>query len=806
MSAPVGEIGLELNVNLAKFKAQMRNARRQISKEGGALTGSFGKIGKTIAAALSVAAITKFAKSCLDLGSDLAEVQNVVDVTFGDMSGRVNDFAKTAITQFGLSEKVAKDYMGTFGAMSKSFGNNTAAAYDQAEALTALSADVASFYNLSTDEAFTKLKSVFTGETESLKSLGVVMTQTALDQFAMQKGYKKTTKSMNEQEKVALRLAFVQDKLAGASGDFARTADGWANQTRVLSLRFDALKASIGQGLINALTPAVKMLNELLAKLQTAADVFRDFTTSLFGDAGSSTLAATSDTFADNLSDGAASAAAIKKTLAGFDELNVLSSGSTSGSSSSASSGTDLPSGAFGSAVSGPGFDKSEILATIEDISQTVGAATLALGAILTFTGANIPLGIGLMALGAVGLATAIAIDSSQLDGEIRGAMDLIAVTVGIASLALGAILALSGANIPLGIALMAIGAVDLAAEAAINWDSAYNEVSEQIALIEGAVGGATLMLGAFLTLSGTNIPVGIALLAAGAISLVSAAKITWGDPNGEVERSINALDIAVGGAALALGAILTFSGASIPLGIALMASGAINLVSAIAPMWGGVSDETKRQIDGISAVVGVSLLAIGAILLFTGAGTALGLGMLAAGGVALVNPIKSNWNWIVDGIKGVLNKIIGFFEGFINKIIGGINWLIDQINKVGFDVPDWVPGIGGKRFGFDLPHVEEKHWPRLATGGYVAANTPRLAVIGDNKHEGEIVAPESKIAEAVAVGFAKVLSQMRQSQSGSTPNRQPIVIKIGEDDFWNGFIDYHNSVVRRTGESPLLV
>lgn len=109
MSAPVGEIGLELNVNLAKFKAQMRNARRQISKESGALTGSFGKIGKTIAAAFSIAAITKFAKSCLDLGSDLAEVQNVVDVTFGDMSGGVNDFAKTAITQFGLSEKVAKD-------------------------------------------------------------------------------------------------------------------------------------------------------------------------------------------------------------------------------------------------------------------------------------------------------------------------------------------------------------------------------------------------------------------------------------------------------------------------------------------------------------------------------------------------------------------------------------------------------------------------------------------------------------------------------------------------------------------------
>ena len=125
------------------------------------------------------------------------------------------------------------------------------AAYEMSTALTGLSGDVASFYNISQDEAYTKLKSVFTGETESLKDLGIVMTQTALDQFALANGFGKTTQAMSEAEKVALRYKFVTEQLSGASGDFLRTSDGWANQVRVLQLQFDSLKATIGQGLID---------------------------------------------------------------------------------------------------------------------------------------------------------------------------------------------------------------------------------------------------------------------------------------------------------------------------------------------------------------------------------------------------------------------------------------------------------------------------------------------------------------------------------------------------------------------------
>ena len=241
------------------------------------------KIGILIGGAFTIGKLAQFGKECVELGSNLTEVQNVVDVTFTTMSDKVNEFAKNAMTSAGLSETMAKSYVGTFGAMSKSFGFSEAQAYDMSTALTQLTGDVASFYNISQDLAYTKLKSVFTGETETLKDLGVVMTQSALDQFALANGYGKTTSAMTEQEKVTLRLAFVQKQLSAASGDFIRTSDSWANQVRVMQLQLQSLKATVGQGLINLFTPVLKVINTLLGKLATLANAFKSFTELITG-------------------------------------------------------------------------------------------------------------------------------------------------------------------------------------------------------------------------------------------------------------------------------------------------------------------------------------------------------------------------------------------------------------------------------------------------------------------------------------------------------------------------------------------
>ena len=347
MSTNVGAVDFELLLNSNPFNKGLKNATNTIKSSG--IENSLRKIGKLAIAAFSVKAIVNFGKECINLGSDLTEVQNVVDVTFGSLNTEVNKFAENAITQFGLGQTVAKKYVGTFGAMAKAFNFSNKEALAMSETLTGLTGDVASFYNLSSDEAYTKLKSVFTGETETLKDLGVVMTQNALDQYALANGYGKTTSKMSEQEKVALRYKFVLDKLNIANGDFIRTSDSWANQTRVLSLRFNELKATLGQGFINIFTPIVKGINMVLSKLQVLANAFKSFTEMIFGNAGGddststvSDLASDASKASDAVSgigDSAKKSAKDLKSLASFDTAQILKKDDSDSSSSGSGSG-----------------------------------------------------------------------------------------------------------------------------------------------------------------------------------------------------------------------------------------------------------------------------------------------------------------------------------------------------------------------------------------------------------------------------------------------------------------------------------
>lgn len=370
---------------LEKVRRETTSVTDQVEKETTKMRNAFGKVAAAAGALVSIGAIAAFGKSCIELGSDLAEVQNVVDVTFGDMSQKVEEFSKNAITQYGLSELTAKRYMGTLGAMAKSFDITGEAGYQMAAAVTGLTGDVASFYNLSTDEAYMKLKSIFTGETESLKDIGVVMTQTALDQYALNNGFGKTTAKMTEQEKVMLRYQFVMSSLSDASEDFARTSHTWANQVRVLGLQFESLKATIGQGLINAFTPVIRVINEILARLQTLAAYFKAFTAALFGDAGGdssisgaadslASAAGSSGAIADNMNAAAGAAKKMKDYTLGIDELNILSpesEGSGSGGSG-ASGGAGVPD--FGS-MSGTLFGDVTVNPEIEAATDRIWQA-----------------------------------------------------------------------------------------------------------------------------------------------------------------------------------------------------------------------------------------------------------------------------------------------------------------------------------------------------------------------------------------------------------------------------------------------
>lgn len=326
-----GTVYVDTLIDTDGFGKGVNTMKKQIGGLGNAL----GKLGAVIAATFAVGKLIDFGKEAINLGSDLQEVQNVVDVTFNTMSDKVDEFAKSAAESAGLSETMAKRYMGTFGAMSKSFGFIEEEAFAMSKSLTQMVGDVASFYNLTQDEAYTKLKAVYTGETESLKDLGVVMTQTALDSYAMANGFGMTTKSMTEQQKVALRYQFVLEQLNGASGDFVRSSDSWANRVRFLTLQFDSFKATIGQGFINILTPVIKMLNVLLAKLQQVANAFKSLTEQLFGK--QETKGATENL--ENIEDGYEGITdatedaekAQKSYLSGLDEIKTFQSSESEG-------------------------------------------------------------------------------------------------------------------------------------------------------------------------------------------------------------------------------------------------------------------------------------------------------------------------------------------------------------------------------------------------------------------------------------------------------------------------------------------
>ena len=334
------------------------------------------RLGGLLASVLGPIALIALVKQCIELGSAVNEVQNVVDTAFGSMAYKMEAFAKNSITQFGMSQLAAKKTGSTYMAMAKGMGIAVDEASDMSIALTGLTGDVASFYNISQDGAATKLKSVFTGETESLKDLGVVMTQTNLEQYALSKGITKSISAMTQAEQTTLRYQYVLNALNMASGDFAKTQDSWANQTRILAMQMQQLGANIGSILTTVLTPAVKVLNDIVANLVHATSVISAAIVSLFGGqiqqntaiAGSASAAADAENELAAGITGAANAA--KKAQAGFDELNILQS-DTGGGGGSASGGMGSGSTSMETSYDpGEGLNTAEIERAAEIIKK----------------------------------------------------------------------------------------------------------------------------------------------------------------------------------------------------------------------------------------------------------------------------------------------------------------------------------------------------------------------------------------------------------------------------------------------------
>ena len=300
-------------------------------------------------------------KGILEIGSDIAEVENVVDVAFGSMADQAYKFASTATKQFGLSELAAKNYSGTMMAMLNASGVAQESAAKMSTTLAGLAGNLASFYNIDTDTAFYKIRAGISGEIEPLKQLGINLSVANLQEYALSQGITTTYNSMTQAQKTMLRYNYIMSVTSAQQGDFARTAGTYANQVRLLTMNIQSLASVIGQGLIAAVLPGIKALNALMSKLMQAAETFRNFmyvlmgkkikgsTSGVVNDLAGLDNAATDLSNMENAGDDAASgldnatssAKALKKALSvlPFDELNQLTDNSSS-SGSTPSTGT----------------------------------------------------------------------------------------------------------------------------------------------------------------------------------------------------------------------------------------------------------------------------------------------------------------------------------------------------------------------------------------------------------------------------------------------------------------------------------
>jgi hypothetical protein len=742
-----------------------------VNKGMSSIKGIVGKIGGVMAAAFSVSLLTNFGKAAIDLASDLQEVQNVVDTAFGDMSYKIEEFSKTAIEKFGLSELAAKQWASTMMAMGSGMGQSMGIGSDMAVELTGRLADVMSFYNKTEEEAFTLGKAIYSGETEPLKSIGIIMTENNLALFAMSKGYKQAYKDMDAANKLLIRQQFFLEQTSLAAGDYTKTADGWANQTRTLTQRWKEMQATFGETFIAfgvLVLPVIEQiingLNQIALMARAAAASFGLFKEeSKESEKTTNKQVVSSNSIAGNIEQQTENQKKLnkelKKGLAGFDEINTLTEQSAE-NTADAGAGTQI------SGIGGVGanYDNSfvdKVSGDMAAIMGIVGGALVAVGLLLIFFG-RIGWGIGFIIAGASVFAVSMATVSSS---------------------------------------------------------DQVTPISEKLMAIMAIAGTALTAIGLILLFSG-EWKWGIGFIIAGASALaVSIVAVESGNATEQAEQMLLDIMLIAGSAMLALGVILMCFGVISPLSIGLVVAGAGSLAGAIAINPQAVGETIKnffQENAGLIVGVSIALIVLGIILLFTGVGIPLAIGLIVAGGGALVATVALNWNFIVDKVKEVWQKVKNFWNSYIapiftakwwadlgkkaiNGLLGviesGLNWIINKINEFIGGISGIV-GAVGKVIGQDwsigkIPNVKI---PRLAQGAVIPPNREFLAVLGDQKHGTNIEAPLDTIKQAVA----EVLAQVNVG-GGSFNGRIEVPVIIDGREIARAVRDAENSMGSQT-------
>lgn len=580
------------------------------------------------------------------------------------------------------------------------------------------------------------------------------------------------------------------------AGKFSQSMDSLATSTLYLKNSL----ASAFAPLVNQLAPVI---DALIQKVATLLNYIAQLMSALSGQSTYTKAVKATTKFAESTGKAAKS---LKSFIAGFDELNVFEKGSGSGGSTGTPDFASMFEEAqVDSKIAATAQKLNEIKNVIADnlaeITIVASGFSLAVGAVLAFSGTNIPLGLALMGAGAIGLISAAKLDWTAVNGKLKSVMALINGIVSGAFLALGAVLAFSGKNVPLGIALMALGATTLATAAALNWNGLSDEVKNVIAVITAVLSVAFLAVGAALAFTGTNIPLGLALMGAGAVTMGTAIVPNWKALSDNIRKIITTVTSVLGGALLVVGAILAFSMVALPLGLGLMAAGALSLGSAVALNWNTVVTAIKKVVSAIAGILGGALTVLGVLLCLSGAGIGLGLAVLAAGlGLSYAA-------WSLDD-----NPITNFVRRMANSIISIINRVVDAINNV-FHISFKGLSVLGKEVvpAFNARLVNIPHVPTFAEGGFVDEGQLFIAREAGAEMVGNIgrktaVANNDQIVESVSQGVYEAVQRANGETNSSNSRPITVIVQMNGKEMYRQIVDENKAAIRATGFSPLLV
>lgn len=723
---------------------------------------------------------------------------NLFTASMGQYAKEAQEYAENVGEIMGIDPAKWMRNQGVFNTLLSGFGSVADRSYLMSKNLTQLGYDISSFFNISVEDAMQKLQSGVSGELEPLRRLGYDLSQAKLEQTALTLGIEKSVSAMTQAEKAELRYYAIMTQVTTAQGDMARSLDAPANQLRIFQAQLTQASRAIGNIFIPILQKILPIAIAVLRIVRELADAIAKlfhFKLTEIDYSGVGNLASGAEDAAAGFDDATSAAKELKKSVMGFDELNILNGNTASGVGSAGVSGGsgfdfELPEYGFLNDVSKQADEVTQKLKNALPWILAIGAGFAAwkLGPKL---GLDLQKTIGL----AVGIFGALTLVQNILDAIVNGVTE-----ENMTGMIFGMTLAVTGLYVALGpvaggITAIVSGLAVLAVAFSDAEKSGWNFQNQMLAIAGILAAGVGIGI-----LIGSWIPLLIAMIAALLFNITTAT--------GHGQELISGVKETLQGFIDFFAGIFTGDTERTAAGIAGIFGGLKNAVGAVID---GIRDWLNGLLDWIDnktngklkpLIIGIKAIvtAVFGNIKQTVGNVIDDIKTIFSGLIKFISGVFSGdfdkaWEGIKDIFKGIWNTIIDLLNGAINIIIKGLNWLIKQMNKISFDVPSWVPFVGGKSIGVNISYISENVLPRLAKGAVIPANDEFLAVLGDQTHGNNIEAPEGLIRKIV-----------REESGGSGEVHVTIVLdSVTGKKLFETVVRENNAVVRATGASPLV-